>query len=672
MTRSSDALDFMAKKKNTRKTTGTKSAAKNRILKSEPVVVEVPPPGGTMYAVRETIESIVIAFVLAFLFRTFEAEAFVIPTGSMSPALQGQHKDVGCTECGYRFRTTASSEGDERQQYLSMLRNPNLSFEERRQIEQRVRGTEVVLGVCPMCRQTMAMRPDLPEDAPEYINAEEIANETSYPGDRILVNKFAYTNHDPERWDVVVFKFPGNGEMNYIKRLIGLPNETLRVYQGDIFIREAGATNDFQIERKPADKVMTMLQPVHDTDYDASSLYNAGWPLRWQGDAAWQVEATPGAQTVAQTFNIAAADETAWLRYQHRVPRENDWTVVRKYAESGKLQGTTQEDWLSESRPELISDFNPYNANILRSQLFNGTWLLEPHQLGVEWVSDLAVRCEVDVKQAKGTMLLDLVEAGRHFTCRIELSTGEASFSITGAIEGASQFQPTAKTPIKKAGSYELLFANVDDQILLWVDGSLIEIEGATYGEAEIGPRDELLPRTNETDLGDLSPVGIGAEGAELSISRLEVLRDIYYIAVDHRDPKLRALWSRQVYFTDYLAPDSTKTLEDGTRLTALNHPRDLFRDPGTWQRFSTRNQRDFPIQEGQLFVMGDNSPASQDCRLWSNPSGDGSKPGGPYMDRRLMIGKAVCVFWPHSWGSIPGASALPGFPAFGDMRLVR
>src|SRR5688572_24459323 len=63
---------------------------------------------------RETVESIVVAFVLAFLFRTFEAEAFVIPTGSMSPSLQGQHKDVECAHCGYSFRTTASSEGERR------------------------------------------------------------------------------------------------------------------------------------------------------------------------------------------------------------------------------------------------------------------------------------------------------------------------------------------------------------------------------------------------------------------------------------------------------------------------------------------------------------------------------------------------------------------------------
>ena len=38
---------------------------------------------------RDTIESILFAFVLAFMFRTFEAEAFVIPTGSMAPTLYG-------------------------------------------------------------------------------------------------------------------------------------------------------------------------------------------------------------------------------------------------------------------------------------------------------------------------------------------------------------------------------------------------------------------------------------------------------------------------------------------------------------------------------------------------------------------------------------------------------
>ena len=62
---------------------------------------------------RETFESIVIAFILAFLFRTFEAEAFVIPTGSMAPTLMGAHKDLLCPNCGYRDQAGASSEAED-------------------------------------------------------------------------------------------------------------------------------------------------------------------------------------------------------------------------------------------------------------------------------------------------------------------------------------------------------------------------------------------------------------------------------------------------------------------------------------------------------------------------------------------------------------------------------
>ena len=61
-------------------------------------------------AVRELIESVAIAFILAFMFRTFEAEAFVIPTGSMAPTLMGRHKDVICRKCKYPYRVSASEE----------------------------------------------------------------------------------------------------------------------------------------------------------------------------------------------------------------------------------------------------------------------------------------------------------------------------------------------------------------------------------------------------------------------------------------------------------------------------------------------------------------------------------------------------------------------------------
>src|SRR5580700_10087808 len=65
--------------------------------------------------IKETIESILVAFILAFIFRAFVVEAFVIPTGSMAPTLLGAHMRFRCPDCGYRFAVNypTDSEGDD-------------------------------------------------------------------------------------------------------------------------------------------------------------------------------------------------------------------------------------------------------------------------------------------------------------------------------------------------------------------------------------------------------------------------------------------------------------------------------------------------------------------------------------------------------------------------------
>jgi len=629
--------------------------------------------GGGFHALRETIESIVIAFVLAFLFRTFEAEAFVIPTGSMSPSLQGQHKDVLCSECGYRFRTTASSEGDDRQAMISQLHHQRLSLEERERLQRDIAGLEVLAGVCPMCRQTMAFRTDLPPGVEEFVNHEGVEDQTSYPGDRILVNKFSYANKDPQRWDVVVFKFPGDGSMNYIKRLVGLPEETLRIHQGDIFARPAEGDSDFHIQRKLPEKVRAMLQEVHDTDHESADLFRAGWPLRWDATISadkqsdrWQIEAAPGDLTVQQEFKFESSDArrddqpVAWLRYRHLLPGDEDWVIAREFKKTGKYKGQSKQQWLSEVRPHLIRDFNPYNARKLRGQLPRDGWRIPQRMLGMHWVSDLAMECEVDLRQARGELLLDLVEAGKHFSCQIDLQTGQATLRI----EGLDNFQPSATTSVHAPGAYRLLFANVDDQLLLWIDDELIDFGNTTYdADPLFGERKQMIPRTSKDDAGDLAPAGIGARGTSLTVTRLQVKRDIYYVATK---------WTDNQNYADYAPPRSSASLPGGVRLPSLESVQQLFVDPETWPRFLTRQKRDFKIAKDQFFVMGDNSPESQDCRLWKGNPGYKGRPGGPYLDRRLLTGKAMCVFWPHSWGGVPGIKKLPGFPNFGDMRLVR
>lgn len=55
-------------------------------------------------------------------------------------------------------------------------------------------------------------------------------------GDSLIVDKISYQFSDPKRFDVVVFPFQYQDETYYIKRVIGLPGETVQIKEGSIYI----------------------------------------------------------------------------------------------------------------------------------------------------------------------------------------------------------------------------------------------------------------------------------------------------------------------------------------------------------------------------------------------------------------------------------------------------
>lgn len=59
-------------------------------------------------------------------------------------------------------------------------------------------------------------------------------------GNHLLVDKISYRFHDPERFDIVVFKFLHEPDTYYIKRVIGLPGETVQIdEEGNIYVDDA-------------------------------------------------------------------------------------------------------------------------------------------------------------------------------------------------------------------------------------------------------------------------------------------------------------------------------------------------------------------------------------------------------------------------------------------------
>ncbi len=113
---------------------------------SEPVQVPAqraaskgPGPGDMKDGFREVVETIVFVVVLVLLLKTFLAEAFVIPTGSMATTLLGYHRDVNCEKCGYHFLVNASSEAEDKVPQF------------------------VTKSYCPNCRWLNTLRRPLPE-----------------------------------------------------------------------------------------------------------------------------------------------------------------------------------------------------------------------------------------------------------------------------------------------------------------------------------------------------------------------------------------------------------------------------------------------------------------------------------------------------------------------------
>lgn len=610
--------------------------------------------------VRETIESIVVAVILALLFRAYEAEAFVIPTGSMAPTLQGRHIDLVCKECGHNFRVGASGENPDRKPM-------RVSAAGKIEVDP---DTEWYTGTatCPICRYTH----DLNRNFTGWQS-----NEDSFYGDRIIVSKFAYELNDPKRWDVIVFKYPANPKQNYIKRLIGLPGETIKLEFGNVYVRNE--TGGFDIARKPHHKLKVMLQLVDDTYHIAKSLKKVGWPTRWN---QWQAPEAARDWTIDQSgaapkFELAATDSTKWLRYLHIVPVTHDWV---NYISQGELPPR-----LKDFKGQLIGDFYSYNFFVpqrLRQSRSLDDWmngrinqineLVPPSddpevlqttipvnedgrylsaQAGVHWVGDLAVECNVEVKSKTGKLKLDLVRSGIHFTCSIDVETGLATLSTSSknvsfvSKEQEATETPQGKTPLRGLGNYRIRFANCDEKLFLWVNEKVIRFDGPTsyLNHVEAYP----TPKYSAEDPGDAQPAGIGGEGVSLSIDRLKILRDVFYI--NSRTGQGYYEFEYQNHATNVFANSYMySVVESNQRSIPI---RRIFENPLRWDseeadslfRSQIHDHPNYYYELGpdQFMPLGDNSPSSQDARAWDH---------GHYFDRRFLIGKALFIYWPHAW----------------------
>ncbi|MEO8494540.1 MAG: signal peptidase I [Planctomycetota bacterium] len=159
---------------------------------------------------------IVMVGLAFFVLRPFVIEAFAVPTNSMAPTILGRHLCSACPECGANAFASA---------WRTMAYDTNN-------------------WIC--------------EDNFHTNEFPAESEQVEHEGDRILVAKYLR----PRRWDLVVFRYPEDPSQTYIKRLVGLPGETVTIKGGEIYA-------DGNLVRKP--------ESIHGIYYESEMGYDQIW-----------------------------------------------------------------------------------------------------------------------------------------------------------------------------------------------------------------------------------------------------------------------------------------------------------------------------------------------------------------------------------------------------------
>jgi signal peptidase I len=215
-------------------------------------------------------ETLVLLAVGLGVVRVFVAEAYVVPSGSMAPALLGIHRDLICPRC----RTAFSLGADEDE-------------------------WEPGRPVCPNCgnREFEAGGPALCD------------------GDHVLVQKQVFDFRPPRRWEVAAFASRESAGKPFVKRVVGLPGEEIEIRAGDLYV-------DGRIARKDLAAVRALRVLVYDHDHrPADYEFAPRWVYLTGPDAR---ERRSSWQPVADGFEATALedrpDTVDWLVYRHWQP----------------------------------------------------------------------------------------------------------------------------------------------------------------------------------------------------------------------------------------------------------------------------------------------------------------------------------------------------------------
>jgi len=584
-------------------------------------------PKSLFDSVKDTLESFVVAFILAFTFKAFLLEAFVIPTGSMATTLYGQQITHTCSTCGFEYARGINTED-----VLAARKNPGGTLSLR----------------CPNC-DTMY----------DHLPASRVLLPDS--GDRILVWKWAFDLGldviGPKRWDVVVFKNPSNGTDNYIKRLVGLPGEILEIIDGEVYtvpietlrredpdLAEAfeELTDDLctqrtvsryldrdlfltryaelnkrllpflRIQRKPPHAQRSLWLPIYDHDYHpAPSL--TGRP---RSPVGWE------------PVDQAAAE--AWNTHQREMTFDSASETPLAIRFAGKP----------------ITDFMAYNYRPALRRSEPESCPVGDVRLSFVWIPEAG----------DGSLLLRTNRDRDGFRAEIHMDGTVTLDHLRDDLPGgrARAGQARLPVPIQAGRAYTIEFTNLDYRVWLAINGRRV----LATKDAQYTPDLERGLAFSCGQIDDIHPteVTIAARRLRCRLRHVRLDRDVYY----------RSPLQLEKQATD--------------PVTGEIEYNPFYRWPG-WgtagMPILLRPAREIDGRhfEGEMFMLGDNSPNSKDSRRWWQIGPQLRHLGAGYqlgtVPRDQLVGKAFFVYWPAGYRPTP-SSRIGLIPNVGMMRWIR
>lgn len=564
----------------------------------DPAVIE-------RHGLVETLDSVIVAFILAFVLRAFIVEAFVIPTGSMAPTLYGAHGSILCADCGTEFAYGLKDDpyrGDGHQ---------SVSYGD--------------YAICPNC-----------EHENDRLAVNDVARNRQ-SGDRILVLKWPFDvgieQLGPQRWDVTVFKDPSDGKTNYIKRLAGLPGEVLMIVDGDVYTcpvdeLSQGARAEFE----------QLIRYKH----EVASGQRGTYPSQMPGEVSQEVMAELE-RKLRISHKTEVAKQSLWRNvYDNDLPpmeldvrNQPHWFAVQRE----KSGWDTSRRLVAFENREVESDFIVLAGKEIDASC---SYNLEGQREGGRQyrVSDLRVEFVFTPEHESAVVRVRLEKRGRVFwgTVRADGVVSVIESDVEPDDDEAGPLNARI-SPLAVGRPVAVAFENLDYRVSLRLAGQeVLATSDDSQSPAYYAPDVSELrsrPRANSV------PPRIYGEGGSFALAHLRVARDIYY-----------------------------------TQIQRMSDDRELG-GHGGWGC----DDNPIMLREHEYFMLGDNTTASKDSRLWFET--------GPHLVERgeafqlgtvpedQLVGRAFFVYWPSGhrirWlDGIRPFDRLGIIPNVGRMRWIR